>query len=548
MRIAYIFILLFIGFNQGICHEKFHKYEAKVNGISFIIDHRIELFNTVAMLFGHNGMTLSNISYKQETLKYFEPFKNHPVVDSLINSYKLGWGVDDPIFFMLSLDQNLDFNGNLSEDQIKRGGGYERLKLLSGLFKDFCIKSNFYDYFNKVQNTFYNQIIYNTEYNFRSFNVISLLENYYGEKASRYNVVLNLMGGYGNFGKSIIENGEKSIYAVLETPNSISNLPVFEPTIGTFNLIVHEFNHGFVNPITDSNVEKINSYTSLYSPIGDSMKSQGYWQWKVALNEHIVRAIVVRIASKYYGDEFAFKNFYRPEFGKRYIYLDLIIAKLQYYESNRNRYPSFKSFANELLDGWDSIDEDEIVRLQKKVDDIRFPRISSIPKPYNFSNDSTTYFIVGTQESDKVAQESMHKFVREYKDRISTKSKIITDVEALEMDLSKNDVFVFGTPEGNVFLKKYIKNIPIIISKNEVITNKVLLGDNFQIVTSWVNPFNSKKAMIIYTAQKTENIHSYHFSPVKDKYHYWIANNTITIDKGDYVDFWNVWTCDLLTN
>jgi hypothetical protein len=67
------------------------------------------------------------------------------------------------------------------------------------------------------------------------------------------------------------------------------------------------------------------------------------------------------------------------------------------------------------------------------------------------------------------------------------------------------------------------------------------MGDDYQVVTSWVSPFNAKKAMVVYTAQKAENIRNYDFSPVKDQYHYWVAKNTITIDKGDYGKYFQMW-------
>lgn len=521
--------------------KTFWKYEASVNGITYSVDPRIELFNTVAMLFGHNGMTLSNIPYKQETLDYFANYKTHPVVDSLLNSYKKGWGVDDPIFFMLSLDNKFNLKGNLSSGLIERGGGIDRLKQLAFLFKDFANKSRFYTYFNNLQKPFYEQVVENTKYNFRDFKAVLLLENYYGEKANDYHVILNLLSGYGNFGRPVIKNGKNSLYAVIESNNAIGDIPVFQPTITTFNLIIHEFSHSFVNPQIDRFSDKLNQVDSLYLPIEQSMKSQGYWQWGSTVNEHVVRAAVSRIASQFYGDVFGFTNFYKREFGKRFIYIDAIIDKLAYYEKHRKQYPTFKSYVPVLLTAFEGISKDSIYRLQEKVEEFRKPDVSKIPKPYDFSHDSTTYFILGTHEANKDAQKSLKAFVIKYHNMISTASIIITDDEALKMPLNNNDLVIFGTPEGNTFLKKYIDRLPVKILKDRVLTDKVLIGFDYQVVTSWVSPFNSKKAMVIYTAQKTENIINYDYSPVKDQYHYWVAKNTITIDKGDYGKYFQMW-------
>ncbi|MES2515900.1 MAG: DUF4932 domain-containing protein [Bacteroidota bacterium] len=525
--------------------ETFRKYEAKVNGITYSVDPRIELFNTVAMLFGHNGMTLSNISYKQETLTYFAPYKQHPVVDSLLNTFKRGWGVDDPIFFMLCLDNKFDLKPWLSSGLIERGGGIDRLKRLAFLFKDFAKKSKFYTYFNEIQQQFYLQVVANTKYNFKDFNAVLLLENYYGEKANDYNFILNLLGGYGNFGRPITTNAKNSLYAVIETNSAIANVPVFQPSISIVNLIIHEFSHSFINPYIDQFSDKLKQVDSLYQPIEKSMKSQGYWQWGATVNEHVVRAVVTRITSGIYGNAFAYTNFYKPEFGKRFIYIDAIIAELVYYEKHREEYPTFKSFVPVLITAFDPINKDTIQRLQEKVEEFRKPNVDKIPKPNDFDHDSTTYFIMGTHEANKDAQASLKSFVFKYRNMISPSSVIITDEEALKMPLNNSDLIIFGTPEGNTFLKKYIDRLPVKILKDRVLTDKILMGDDYQVVTSWVSPFNEKKTMVIYTAQKTENIKNYDYSPVKDQYHYWVAKNTITIDKGDYGKYWQMWMFSL---
>ncbi|NRF41966.1 DUF4932 domain-containing protein [Pedobacter foliorum] len=291
----------------------------------------------------------------------------------------------------------------------------------------------------------------------------------------------------------------------------------------------------------DRFTDKLNQVDFLYLPIEQSMKSQGYWQWGVTVNEHVVRAAVTRIAAQFYGNAFGFTNFYKQEFGKRFIYIDVIIDKLAYYEKHREQYPTFKSFVPILLTAFEGINKDTIYRLQEKVEEFRKPEVAKIPKPYDFARDSTTYFILGTHEANEDVQASLKAFVIKYRNMISSNSVIITDEEALKMPLANSDLVIFGTQEGNIFLKKYIDRMPVKILKDRVLTDKVLMGNDYQVVTSWVSPFNAKKAMVIYTAQKTENINNFDFSPVKDQYHYWVAKNTITIDKGDYSKYFQMW-------
>lgn len=531
------------------CHavhaQSFHSYETKVHGITYRIDPRIELMNTVFMLFGHNDMTKSNIPYKKELLDHFAAFSRHPVVDSALNSFKSGWGMDDPVFFMLCLDERFRLQEGLVPDQVKRGGGWQRLQKLAELFRDFSVQSNFYSFFNTTQKHFYEEIIRRTAYSFKDFSVTSLLENYFGKKQHEYVVVLNLVGGYGNFGWPVTRGGRTSLHAVVETNQSAGAVPLFQPSVSLFNLILHEFSHSYVNPEVDKYKKQLDQYDWLYMPIQDAMKAQGYAFWQVSVNEHIVRSAVVRMARKYYGIPFTEKTIYKTEIGRRFIYLDALCSQLEVYEKNRDKYPTFARFVPELLTVFSQIRKEDLPRLQEKVENIREPDIEHIPKPSAFARDSTTFFITGTHERDKVAQERVHEFVRRFRDMFSKDIRIITDDAALSMDLKENDLVLFGTVEGNSFLQKHAHLLPVTILEDCILTNKTIRGNDLQIVTSWVNPFNSKKSMVVYTAQRTEDIKNYDYSSVKDQFHYWVARNTITIDKGDYGRYWKVWMPDI---
>ena len=55
------------------------------------------------------------------------------------------------------------------------------------------------------------------------------------------------------------------------------------------------------------------------------------------------------------------------------------------------------------------------------------------------------------------------------------KIKVIPDTIAVNSDLSKSDLIVIGTT-------------------------------NLQLITSWINPFNDKRSMMIYTAQNAKDL------------------------------------------
>ncbi|HHC80222.1 MAG TPA: DUF4932 domain-containing protein [Flavobacteriia bacterium] len=536
-----VILVLFFSYLNVIEAKEVSLYQVKVNEITFSIDPRIELFNIIAMQAGHPGMTLSNISYKLECLTHFAKYKNLEAPKLLKATMQKGWGIDDPMFFLLYLDYNFNLKEGLDSEIIKRGGGIEQITKLAKSFKNFAKKSHFSTFFNKIQKGFYNQILLNVKYNFKNFKGVEYLENYFGEKANSYNLILNINSGYGNFGKKILTKKGIDLYAIVETNTHSGNIPTYYPTISIIDLILHEFSHGFVNPSIDKYKEKLSKNKQLYEPIAQSMQHQAYWHWQVTVNEHIVRAIVTRITEQYFGNLLSNNTFYKLMIARRFIYVDAIIEKLKIYENNRSDYKNFNEFVPELIKVFDTISEDYIVEKQNKVENIRNTSIEKIPKPYEFANDSTTYFIVSTRESNKKKEKQMQLFVSKYRDMISKEINIVNDTEALKMNFSENDIVIFGTTEGNLFLKKYIDNIPIKITKNCIISNKIVKGTNLQLVTSWISPFNDKKSMIIYTAQKIDNIKDFFFSVSKDQYHYWIAENLIPIDVGNYEKYSRVW-------
>ena len=61
------------------------------------------------------------------------------------------------------------------------------------------------------------------------------------------------------------------------------------------NVILHEFNHSFVNPLTEKYRDKVELSKKLFEPIREFMTSKAYGEWKITLDEHIVRAVTARM-------------------------------------------------------------------------------------------------------------------------------------------------------------------------------------------------------------------------------------------------------------
>lgn len=513
--------------------NSFNTYSMEMNGLSFRIDPRIELFNIIAMQFGHNGMSLHNLEYKRHCLEYFAAFRNHPAPEILKKTWSNGWGVDDPIFFLLHLDRDFKLKDGLHPDIISRGGGREQLQQLASAMRDYAELSGFYQYFNEIKASYYEQILDNTRFHFEQVALIPVMESYYGEKASSYTIVLNLLGAYGNFGTSIPSANGKDLYAVIEPVSNMGTLPGFYPSPQIVDLILHEFTHGFINDHLIPFQPGIQELSHLYPPLQAVMEAQGYHNWSSSFNEHLVRSLTTRLAAELFDPVIADHVYLRLLYARRFQYASSIIPLLKSYERQRKTYPRFKDFLPSLLESFS--------HSVMPSEPLKFHDQKSVPRPFEFSRDSTTLFVLPTKEADSSEMKKLHQWANDYKKMISPGSRVITDEAALQMDLKGHDLVIFGTPAGNMLLNNLKELLPVLVRQEGIYTNKLIPGTDLQLVLSWPNPFDEDKAVIIYTGQQVRNIRDFHYSPVKDQFHYWVGKNLITLDKGDYQQYFGAW-------
>lgn len=115
-------------------------------------------------------------------------------------------------------------------------------------------------------------------------------------------------------------------------------------------LTVHEIGHSFVNPYVIQMHNEVIKDTALFTPLLAKKLEKSYIEnWEVCVIEHLVRLGEIRIA-KAIGDkveEARIRKLHTSEFG--FVLLPLLEKKITEYESNRSKYPDFKSFLPEIF-------------------------------------------------------------------------------------------------------------------------------------------------------------------------------------------------------
>ena len=463
-----------------------------VGSLHISIDPRMELL-TAAQIISNAFYIDRNKSYSQEVITYFKPFSSEEVVaqtDSLEQNHY--FGADTPTEFMLYLSQvpELEQQMAFSTRLLERSGGAENLERYRNALKQFAEVSNFEGFWNS-RVPLYNQILDLTVAEMGGIDLVKVLEEYYNETQNSYNIILSpsFSGGYGP--KIPANNGKYDIYACLTTWYEKEGVP-YMAMEDLQNYIWHEWGHSFVNPLTEKYRDRIDASGKLLEPIAKKIAGIAYPYWYQSVNEHLIRAIHVRLLELYVDSQKA-KTMLNDELDKRFIYIEPLVEKLKDFEKQRdeNRI-TFSEFYPELINLFDSLLK---IEYWKQIDmNFKGPLQKVMNEPQRA-------FIFPTQDSDK---ESL-KTIQDYVARIFNMAQLrngllLADTTALKTDLSDYGISAYGTIESNLFLKHYASTFPFKIENQTIYADKEYTDPNIRLFSCLPNPYNSETGMFICTA------------------------------------------------
>ncbi|MDB8791037.1 DUF4932 domain-containing protein [Romboutsia sp. 1001216sp1] len=346
------------------------------NNINMTIDPRIELLSVIMYLsptydYKTTSIIPEDITYKQEVEKYFRKYKYHAVVKLFESMSKNGFSYDAPPTSMLYLTnppnlkirEDIDKSDYVYTQCVQRAGGEDKFLEFIDELNNFVKESNFYEFYNDHMN-YYEKIINTTIKSLSDIDYISQVEDYYGTKQNSYNIILNGMLYANNYGPRIKDkDGKYDIYFIQGSNGAKDDLPMFGDDFMFMYLIRHEFGHSFVNNLTTKNIKEVNKYESLFEPIKEKMNSQAYSNWETCLNEHLVRACVIRMTEIHNGKEDANRSI-KMEKEAGFIYIDKLINLLEKeYEKNRDKYSTFEDFYPEILKLLDDLSNNKTLSL-----------------------------------------------------------------------------------------------------------------------------------------------------------------------------------------
>jgi hypothetical protein len=379
---------------------------------------------------------------------------------------------------------------------IERAQGEANLQEFVQALREFARDTQFMDFFNR-HHSLYQSIEADIRNKLGDNDYIGLLENYYGIHQHSYTIIPALLFHGGGFGPRMTRpDGSLDIYYIGGLRKIENDQLIFQTEESLRDLAWHEFSHSFVNPLTEKHWKELEMYGSLIDPILTFLNRVGYASWDACVNEHIVRAVTIRFAYREIGKEEGDKAL-KFEKLAGWFYLDPILTKLVDYELHRQQYATFTDFFPEIVKEFKRLHE------AKLGDDFYWMPYDGTINSILFQKKSLVV-IVPTNEPDKESEKRLQEIQNAWYGRKGI--PVITDVEAMQKDLSKNFILVVGTVEGNLWLKKHAAEFPFKIYSDKVVADKEYPGKEIRLMTTMPNPDNPERGVLIYTAQSTFNV------------------------------------------
>ncbi len=489
-KIIYIFYGLCFFFSPAFGQELGIKEEnaqvkRQINGLELLIDGRMELLTVIQFLSNHWTISTEENSYYDAIKDYFMPFTGHEIVELTKKTLlRNGHSAEKPYTMMLAIDHSFEPYDCTRERLAKLiSPDPATVALFLNCMKQFVEESRFWLFFEKNK-SFYDSILDEQIKTLTRFDGIFELQNFYGEKHDSYTIIIKPLD-YASYGLSIpnAENKDKVCF-VYGFPEG--NPQKIDSEVNFTNLFWHEFGHTFVNSITASFPQKVESTKYLYAPI--SKVNYSYPNWKTAINEQIIRAITTYLTFEKFGKE-AGDQILRKEQRVCFLYTEGLLPLLRNYQQNRDIYPTFREYFPCFMTQFAALKPDNDTQL------IKSKGVLSL---------DSAYVIIPTLNNSS-EQALITKNIEQCLEREFPKASFtfISDKTALKKDLSAFPIIAFGSinANNNEWINQCIHTLPFKFEDNCIIAGEQRInGDHLRMFTAFRNPQNKKQDALLFLA------------------------------------------------
>jgi len=333
--------------------------EIDKNGIRIAVYPQLELLSVIQLLSGYRYIIDEfmpgfnpdfELEYERIINARFADFREHEAVLFMYRYFPKGFNFCCPpkAALMINRDFTLDRAAFAASGNFQ--AFYDIIDEFVSLMKSFYLESDFETFFLS-QAYFYAAILEQVAGVFPDWDMISVMESFFGKNLESYNVALVPLYANHGFGPSIMRENGLAIYSI-QGPFGVdgNGYPWFGDTENFTHLALHEFGHSFLDFNNSDNIHirrALEDSEYLMDPIREQMLMQAYGHWNYAAEELILRAIVIRMLADNIGIDV--EEHLGKEYNRGFIYIHTVYDLLQLYIDNRETYPVFDDFIPFLI-------------------------------------------------------------------------------------------------------------------------------------------------------------------------------------------------------
>jgi hypothetical protein len=326
----------------------------------------------------------------------------------------------------------------------------------------------------------------------------ALLESLFGMTRGSYTVLPALLSFHG-FGSRIErEDGILDVYCTIMgetglTPGSVDE----ESTLFLRSFVWHEFAHSFVNPLCIEYAQEIEESRSLFFPVEEVMTDQAYSTWQVCVREHLVRAAVIRLIGREYGEEAAAREI-EAQLRNGFIYLHPVLDVFAELERLRSSGETLETLFPAFLEAFEEVLGEGTYE---------YTALMGMTINMVLSHDAQLVYVTPTAEEDADVQAGIEDYVSEIRDMFNPSAEVLPDTTALLRDLSGKTVIAYGTVRGNLYLRAIVDELPFLVTTYGAIeTDTILAGYRMRMISTLPNPRELDSWLLVYTACSAADI------------------------------------------
>jgi len=329
--------------------------QEKVNLEKPAVEKNTELLSIVFRLAGRQEYSSKQFKlYTDRIDQHFEQYKNHELIQftkSIMN--KKGLGYDAVALMSVYLNEHLNIFENVTP-LTEADGRWDKetiekfVSLLQKFYKDAAFEKFFNDnadLYAETVNRFmpiYEQID------------LSWHRSFYGKAPDEtFFIIIGAGNGGNNYGTSLnYTNGDRKAYAIIGVwRTDDAGIPVFDTS--SFFTALHEFNHSFVNFLTEKNKNAFREAgEKLFLIVKNQMTSQAYPRWEIMMNEALVRAAVIKYLKDHKFEQPTINELIKREKENGFLWIEELVGELENYSGQRDKYPTLESYMPRLIEAY----------------------------------------------------------------------------------------------------------------------------------------------------------------------------------------------------